>query len=85
MYCVFWLFDGVAMNQEFVELTDALKKCEALRKEGVARFVTMAVENPNMVGKMGVDVTGPDYDWTKRRDSISARRKGYRDQSMAED
>lgn len=37
-----------------------------LRNEGY-KFVTTAVENPDCVGKMGVDVTGPDYDWKKRR------------------
>jgi hypothetical protein len=27
----------------------------------------MAHENPHSVGKQGYDVTGPDYDWKKRR------------------
>lgn len=34
--------------------------------EGV-RFVTMSSENPDSVGHPGVDVTGPGYNWTKRR------------------
>lgn len=31
------------------------------------RFVTMSSENPDSVGHPGVDVTGPEYNWTKRR------------------
>ena len=34
--------------------------------EGV-RFVTMSSENPDSVGNPGVDVVGPGYKWTKRR------------------
>ncbi len=34
--------------------------------EGV-RFITMASENPDSVGHPGVDVVGPGYKWTKRR------------------
>jgi hypothetical protein len=30
-------------------------------------FITFCSENPNSVTKLGVDVTGPDYDWKKRR------------------
>jgi hypothetical protein len=55
------------MSQEFEDLGHALKKCELLRLEGKSRFITMGHENTDMVGKQGVDVTGPDYDWTKRR------------------
>jgi hypothetical protein len=44
---------------------------EVLRKrqregEGV-RFITMSSEHPDLVGHPGVDVTGPDYNWKKRR------------------
>lgn len=72
MYCVYWKFyhDGGAcdtMSQEFDDVSVALKKCELLRLEGKSRFITMGHENPDMVGKQGVDVTGPDYNWTKRR------------------
>ncbi len=52
-------------------MNEALKFSESLRKRQFAgedvHFIVMAVENPNCVGKMGVDVTGPDYDWKKRR------------------
>ena len=34
--------------------------------EGV-RFITMCSEHPDVVGHPGVDVTGPDYNWKKRR------------------
>ena len=53
------------------EMKSALNKCEELRKRKYSgesvHFIVMSSENPNCVGKMGVDVTGPDYDWRKRR------------------
>lgn len=54
---------------ELSDLSDALKLTEVLRRGGF-RFVTLVSENPNSVGKPGVDVTGPDYDWTKRRTTL---------------
>jgi hypothetical protein len=58
------------------DLTVALKICESLRNESDVRFVTMAIENPDQVGKMGVSDKLPDgYDWKKRRDSLTIRRK----------
>lgn len=30
-------------------------------------FITMSSENPDSVGHPGVDVTGPGYNWKKRR------------------
>lgn len=53
------------------DMGDALKFSEALRKRKHAgedlRFITLASENPDCVGKQGVGVTGPDYNWKKRR------------------
>jgi hypothetical protein len=71
MYCVFWKFthegETHTLSQEFAELGPALGKCEALRGEGMARFITMGHDNPNMVGKQGVAEPSPDYHWPKRR------------------
>jgi hypothetical protein len=57
------------------EMTDALKFMESLRvmqrecdEAHSVGFITFCSENPDSVTKMGVDVTGPDYDWKKRRD-----------------
>ena len=47
-------------------LTEALKSAEDLRKRGM-RHVCLSSENVNSVGKPGVDVTGKDYNWKKRR------------------
>lgn len=74
MYCVYWWHKGEARGQEFEDLKLALELCEECRNAGY-RFVTMAVENPNHVGKMGVAAAGPDYEWVKRRDSIYKRDK----------
>ena len=56
------------------EMREAMTKMEELRKfqyEGVqgykVMFITMSSEDPNSVGKLGVDVVGKDYSWTKRR------------------
>ncbi len=78
MYMVYWIEPdgegaGAAHAQAFdtSEMVRAMGFMEALRKrqrggEGV-RFVTMCSEHPDVVGHPGVDVTGPDYNWKKRR------------------
>jgi len=77
MYMVYWTeIEGAASRpraQPFdtSEMVEAMKCMEGLRKrqregEGV-RFITMCSEHPDVVGHPGVDVTGPDYDWKKRR------------------
>jgi len=73
MYMIYWTEGADPKSQPFEsdKLLEVLKYTEALRKrqrdgEPVS-FVTMVSENPNSVGRPGVDVTGPDYDWKKRR------------------
>ena len=75
MYKVYWTEEnGQACSKDFVELTDSLAFSAASRNEG-KKFVTMINgENPNQVGKMGVDSVvdgklpnGEDYPWMKRR------------------
>lgn len=77
MYMVYWTMveeteitpHAQAFGTE--EMVAAMDFMEELRKrqragEGV-RFVTMCSEHPDVVGHPGVDVTGPDYNWKKRR------------------
>lgn len=70
---IYWTEDGVVKSKIFNhgELGDVLDFSENLRRrrrEGSdICFITISSENPNMVGQLGVDVTGPDYDWKKRR------------------
>jgi len=45
---------GTSQGMEFDDMAKALDFCQTVRNGG-ARFVTMASENPNQVGKMGVD------------------------------
>ena len=77
MYMVYWTVieetDSRPHAQAFGtdEMVKAMGFMEELRKrqrsgEGV-RFVTMCSEHPDLVGHPGVDVTGPDYNWKKRR------------------
>ncbi|MBZ2209292.1 hypothetical protein I4X03_018645 [Massilia sp. R798] len=77
MYMVYWteVDDGTDTphSQPFdtSDMIAAMTFMEGLRKrqregEGVC-FVTMASEHPDSVGHPGVDVTGPDYNWKKRR------------------
>ena len=78
MYMVYWTTvgdDGVghphAEPFDTSEMVPAMQFMEALRKRqrGGERvcFVTMCSEHPDVVGHPGVDVTGPDYNWKKRR------------------
>lgn len=77
MYMVYW----TVMDEERAlphsesfgtdEMVCAMRFMEALRArqragEGV-RFITMCSEHPDVVGHPGVDVTGSDYNWKKRR------------------
>jgi hypothetical protein len=77
MYMVYWtVVDAEGSSAEAqafdtTEMVAAMKFMEELRRrqregEGV-RFITMCSEHPDMVGHPGVDVTGPDYNWKKRR------------------
>lgn len=73
MFMVYWTEQQVSRSQQFEkgQLTEVLSFMEALRQrqwvgEAVS-FVALSSENPDSVGKQGVDVVGPDYDWKKRR------------------
>ncbi|MGF6275029.1 hypothetical protein ABIB38_003426 [Massilia sp. UYP11] len=81
MYMVYWTVVDEELGEEQMrphchpfdtsEMVQAMQFMEALRArqragEGV-RFVTMCSEHPDLVGHPGVDVTGPGYDWKKRR------------------
>jgi hypothetical protein len=77
MYMVYWTIveeDRCTPHEELFETTEmvgAMQFMEELRKrqrEGErVRFVTMCSEHPDLVGHPGVDVTGADYNWKKRR------------------
>jgi len=77
MYMVYWTIeeDGhhAAHAQSFdtTAMVEAMRFMEDLRRRQRAgeriRFVTMCSEHPDVVGHPGVDVTGPEYDWKKRR------------------
>ena len=74
MYKVYWTAaDGSARSEDYVEMVAALTEANRLRNEGRA-YVVMASENPNQVGKMGVDSaedghlpSGEAYTWKMRR------------------
>lgn len=77
MYMVYWTIvengADTPHSQAFdtSEMIPAMTFMEGLRQrqragEGVC-FITMSSEHPDSVGHPGVDVTGPDYDWKKRR------------------
>jgi hypothetical protein len=77
MYMVYWTTieneASVAHAEPFdtSEMVAAMKYMEELRTRQRAgesvRFITMCSEHPDVVGHPGVDVTGPDYNWKKRR------------------
>jgi hypothetical protein len=77
MYMVYWTVVGDAASEPHArsfdtsEMVPAMRFMEELRQrqragEGV-RFITMCSEHPDAVGHPGVDVTGPEYNWKKRR------------------
>jgi hypothetical protein len=77
MYMVYWTVVNethmTSEAQEFAssDMASALKFMEALRARQHAgesiRFITMASENPESVGRAGAADPAPDYDWKKRR------------------
>ena len=77
MYMVYWstIENGASVAHatpfDTSEMVAAMKYMEALRMRQRAgdsvRFITMCSEHPDVVGHPGVDVTGPGYDWKKRR------------------
>jgi hypothetical protein len=74
VYKVYWTAeDGSARSEDYVEMVAALTEANRLRNEGRA-YVVMASENPNQVGRMGVDSvenghlpSGEAYTWKMRR------------------
>ena len=72
MFKIYWTrADGVPQSEDEELLTDALRTVKEKRDAGHA-FVTMVAEDPNQVGKPGVDAVAegktPDghvYDWSK--------------------
>lgn len=74
MFMVYWTVDDAISHAQSFAATDmlaAMALMEQLRTRQRAgehvRFITMASENPDSVGHPGVDVVGPGYKWTKRR------------------
>jgi hypothetical protein len=77
MYMVYWtvvdgeIFTPHEQAYDTSEMLEAMQFIEQLRtrqRAGEAlRFITMASEHPDSVGHAGVDVTGPGYNWKKRR------------------
>lgn len=74
MYKVYWMSPlHEACYEDFKEMDKALAHTKYLRDNG-RTFVTMVSENPNVVGKPGVDAVvdgvlpnGEAYEWKKRR------------------
>jgi hypothetical protein len=55
MYKVYWTEeDGQARSEDYLEMIEALTRVNNMRTVGRS-YVAMVGENPNQVGKMGVD------------------------------
>lgn len=87
MFMVYWCnvhhddtLKSCSQRFELDQMKDAMTFMEDLRRQqreggnGVC-FITMCSENPNSVGNPGVDETGPDYNWTKRRGNMPGLKK----------
>ena len=73
MYRIYWTDANIAQGIYTSTLAGALRICEEKRRAGYT-FVTMVSEDPNSVGRPGVDSVedgqlpdGTDYTWRKRR------------------
>jgi hypothetical protein len=75
MFKVYWTdpYGKDAQSEDFDDMATALSATEFHRSLG-RTFVTMVSENPNSIGKPGVDSVvdgklpdGLDYTWMKRR------------------
>ena len=74
MYKVYWTApDGSACSEDYIEMIKALTQANHLRTIGCS-YVAMVSENPNSVGKPGVDSVvdgvlpdGTAYEWKMRR------------------
>ena len=74
MYKVYWMSPtNEACFEDFTDMGLALKHTQFLRTTG-RTFVTLVSENPDVVGKPGVDGVvdgllpdGTEYTWRKRR------------------
>ena len=73
VYRVYWTKDDIALFADYSkhDLCSALKYTETLRTiqraGGNIKHIIMSCEHPDSVGHPGVDVTGPEYSWKKRR------------------
>lgn len=67
-FVVFWLDEDKPRSAKFgdAEMTKALEFVKILRDDKMSH-VCISSELQDSVGKPGVDVTGADYDWKKRR------------------
>ena len=77
MFMVYWTVTEAKLSSphaqafEADDMRSALVLMEQLRTrqregDGIG-FITMSSENPDAIGHPGVDTTGPEYKWTKRR------------------
>jgi hypothetical protein len=71
LHVVYWMEDGKPQARPCFDLSEVLRVSEELRKLRRGGYpitlITSKSEYADMVGQDGVDVTGPDYDWKKRR------------------
>jgi hypothetical protein len=83
VYVIYWMEEELVLGygdvttkrvphaEEVDDILLALKCAEKHRQRQFAgekvSHITLMSENPNSVGKPGVDVVGPDYNWKKRR------------------
>ncbi len=82
MYRIYWAdVNGVVGSHDAEKIDEALRVTKERRDAG-CRFVVMAAEDPNQVGKPGVDAVvngktpdGHPYDWSKAGRAGQVRRR----------
>lgn len=70
-HVVYWMENGSPQVRQCYDISEVLRVSEelrAMRRKGYdVTLITSKSELADCVGEDGVDVTGPDYDWKKRR------------------
>jgi hypothetical protein len=67
VHAVYWIENNQPHVELFTDLPEMLKFSLSKHNNPECSFVASGSQMPDCVSLGGVDVTGPDYDWKKRR------------------
>jgi hypothetical protein len=75
-YTIYWTLGRLPCSEETNDMNKALQRIEELRRSPGYSAICFVAENPNQIGRMGVDAVidgktpdGMAYTWVKRREA----------------